>query len=476
MRKKIFIVLLQGIFVIMWSTILCAQNNLSREARETVLFDLESLREYKFSNLRVSPDLLHFAIPVSTPDKKMAVFLDGEMQGKFDGIALAFVEFSPDSRRLIYPAVINKPDGSQDKYVVVNGKTYGPYADLLRPVFSSNGRHIYYFAREGGKFYFYKDMVRDETRFYEALITKDNILCSPNGERTAFAALVDGKARVVVDNNLGPEFEDTGKIVFSPDSKRTCYSHKRGDKWYIMMDGEEAGPYDEVSSDKWFSPDSQKRAFWARKGNKYFMVVNDSEKPIPGIAGMTVFSSDSKRIAYLVSDEMGKKYHVVVDDDLLGSYKGIVPPQFSPDSTKFAFGVMVNKNKAFVITNGNEGKTYRWVGDLSFSPNSKHLVYSARDKKNWYVVLNGEEIATYKEVGSFTFSEDSSHLAYFAVYKDGGATIVVDGLEGRKYDIIFKKPSKKFEMSQNVVFDTPSSFHYLAIKDNKIILVKEELK
>ena len=54
--------------------------------------------------------------------------------------------------------------------------------------------------------------------------------------------------------------------------------------------------------------------------------------------------------------------------------------------------------------------------------------------------------------------------------------IVVDGVKGNSYDGIMSPPTPKDQMSQNVIFDSPNSFHYLAMRDKSIFLVEETLE
>ncbi len=48
--------------------------------------------------------------------------------------------------------------------------------------------------------------------------------------------------------------------------------------------------------------------------------------------------------------------------------------------------------------------------------------------------------------------------------------IIVDGQEGKPYDGIVSKGGGK------VVFDSPDSLHYLALRDDKIYLVEEKIR
>ncbi len=70
---------------------------------------------------------------------------------------------------------------------------------------------------------------------------------------------------------------------------------------------------------------------------------------------------------------------------------------------------------------------------------------------------------------SFVVSPDSKHVAYGARV-GGKCFVVVDGREGKKYDAIVSIGGGR------IIFDSPDSLHYLAIKkDNEIYLVQENI-
>jgi len=56
---------------------------------------------------------------------------------------------------------------------------------------------------------------------------------TPDGCHIAFVAQKGDKQLVVVDGELGPEFDgiDRSSLVFSPDGKRIAYIAKKGDNW-----------------------------------------------------------------------------------------------------------------------------------------------------------------------------------------------------------------------------------------------------
>ncbi len=146
------------------------------------------------------------------------------------------------------------------------------------------------------------------------------------------------------------------------------------------------------------------------------------------------------------------KRHNAVNDDFF----------FSPDGKRLAYWAWTppTKSKMFVVVNGVAGKPYDYVelskprsgtvppGEISFSPDSRHMAYRGHRGDEWMVVRDGKEEKLYTEkhneyenndgtdvIADIEWSPDSRHLAYRA--RRGNKWIVVsDGKEGKLFDWI----------------------------------------
>jgi hypothetical protein len=49
-------------------------------------------------------------------------------------------------------------------------------------------------------------------------------------------------------------------------------------------------------------------------------------------------------------------------------------------------------------------------------------------------------------------------------------SMMIDGAAGRAYDVILLRRGGK------IFFDSPTAFHYLAAKENAIVLVEEQIR
>ena len=148
------------------------------------------------------------------------------------------------------------------------------------------------------------------------------------------------------------------------------------------------------------------------------------------------------------------------------------PFRVSPDSRRVAYMARVG-NKWFVVVDGKEEKQYDSImeGTPIFSPDSRRVAYGARVGNKQFVVVDGKEEKQYDGIGAGTpiFSPDSRCVAYMAGVGNK-CFVVVDGKEEKQYDGIVTLGGGR------VIFDSPDSLHYLAIKGSSIYLVEERIR
>ncbi|MHB8882096.1 MAG: TolB family protein [Thermodesulfovibrionales bacterium] len=65
-----------------------------------------------------------------------------------------------------------------------------------------------------------------------------------------------------------------------------------------------------------------------------------------------------------------------------------------------------------VVHNGQAGKFYQRIENLTLSPDGQRVAYSAFRNNKWHMVVNGVESIAYDEVGPAAFSPDNRHIAY----------------------------------------------------------------
>ena len=119
-------------------------------------------------------------------------------------------EFAFDQIAGVYP--VNNPvviSGRRGAgwYVIVNGKTTGPYTDAVNWVVDSR-----------------------------------------DGRRLAYIAAREGKQFAVVDGVEGRAYDEVRWLNFSPDGRHVFFLARRLDKWSAVVDGAESPAYDEILS------------------------------------------------------------------------------------------------------------------------------------------------------------------------------------------------------------------------------------
>lgn len=118
---------------------------------------------------------------------------------------------------------------------------------------------------------------------------------------------------------------------------------------------------------------------------------------------------------------------------LTGFYPSIF--YLSPDGRRFAAIGRTNKNRWLVVIDGKAGPEFEelaggaGVTSVSFSPNSKHVIYSGfRSEKGWIVVLDGQELPHGAHL-----SHDFEHFAYITTRGSERYVMVVEGQEGPEF-------------------------------------------
>jgi hypothetical protein len=141
-------------------------------------------------------------------------------------------------------------------------------------------------------------------------------------------------------------------------------------------------------------------------------------------------------------------------------------------------------DKEFVVVDGVEGKMYdkvwAYVNFFGFSPDSHRVAYVAESGGMQFAVVDGVEGKRYDRVTDLMFSPDSQRVAYAAKVGEK-AVVVVNGVEGRQYDaILFPEGALgHFPASggfqSKILFYSPNSLRYLAVRGNGVFLVEEKI-
>lgn len=158
-----------------------------------------------------------------------------------------------------------------------------------------------------------------------------------------------------------------------------------------------------------------------------------------------VISPDGRKVAYAGYGASKDVFYVNVNEQRHLPYSVIMPPiQFSPNGKNVVYKAGIRQGEErelFVVKNRNIiSKTYsdeNMAGVCDFSPDSKNIVYSAREDGEWKVIVDGwgVEYPAFDSVLTNTvkFSSDSKTLIYGA-RKGNQHFVVVNGVLQKFYE------------------------------------------
>ena len=367
---------------------------------------------------------------VAKLDGKELVVTDGKEGKPFDYLGVVPLRFSPDPKHLAYVA----RRGSSD-FAVFDGEERSE-GDYIGPItYSFDGSRYAYQVNQGESRRVVVDGVAG--RPYPRL--GNEIIFSADGKHVLYRATSDAGDFLVVD---GVGLKKTGIISendygFSPDG-RPVYTLRLGrDKYYIENADQESGPYDFViGSSPRFSSDGKHVAFEARRRGKVLLVVDGVETPEFDEIELAAFSEDGSRFLY--TGKRGGKQYLVVDGKPT-SYDSIGDAVFGTDGKHLAVSGQ-SGGKWFVELDGKRVKAINGQVTMLTFTTAGTLVLVARHGEQLTAVVDGVEQKAYADIGDMRFTDDGKHVVYSSLRPDRKAVVVVDGFESPAYDSILSTP------------------------------------
>lgn len=331
---------------------------------------------------------------------------------------------------------------------------------------------------------------------------------SPDSQRFAYTAKIGTKEFIVIDGNKQEIKGRLRSFSFSPDGSKYAYIIKNKHGWFgwysIFVDGvKETAPEASSYYGLTFSPEGNRlaygvfidRDFYSLYSHtlisKGYRVILDGvvERESLSHMGNFVFSADSKRLGYIVTERdkscvvvdgnegdkydkvfglqrlpadgqfaylasSSKKFCMVIDGEKGPEYDdfGEVDLVLSPDGKRFAYAAKL-RQKWLMVVDGIESDEFDKIGKAVFSPDSRRVMFIAMRDDKLYVILDNVAGNGYDEVGMLTFSPDSKRIAYVAT-REEKQLAVVDGTEYKEYDginfLVFSPDSRRIAFSANV--------------------------
>lgn len=389
----------------------------------------------------LSPDHRHVAFVAKVAGGE-AVYVDGVAGKTYPMIANdplseagvgSPIVFSRDGSRAAYVADLSTAGTAGQRRVVADG-VEGPLFDYVwsgAPHFSDDGKRLSYTARRGGKWFVVVDGV--ESKSYERVSAPVFV---GGGSGVAFEAARDGQRLFVAG---GEEF-----AADDPRARGRFGVHDRGarevvrdGKRFVVWEGGESGPYEEVG-DLSVSSIARRVTFTAKRGGREFAVVDGAESKPYDRVGRIYVGAGGRRVLFVA--QQGDKWLAVVDGVEGEKYSSVevdyVTP-FGPDGSRYAYKatreINEDSRESFVVADGKAGKSYDFVDQIAFSPDGAHILHLAYDtaRRKTFFVRDGAEVASYDIVpGSFgfKFSPDGKRMFFrLGDLVEGKQVLVLDG-------------------------------------------------
>lgn len=419
-------------------------------AEGRLLFTLDGNAEscsYVFSS-----DLRKVACVVKD-DEKQCVAVNGVKQKLYDEVLFTSLTFSADGARLAYWAKRG------DKWMVVCDGVEGRGHDGFRQ----------------GQVSALDRMTRQSSFMIWFATT---LTFSPDGKRLAYNATRGKKCFLVLDGEEGPAYDGFGINcpVFGPDGRRTAYQAWRGKRAVVIVDGKEYGKWDaHWQRSVLFSPDSKRWATVVWEDKKPRILLDGVEGAAMTEIGECAFGPASEHFAYVCKTD-DDRATVVVDGTPGALYDDVWCMQFGKNGSLAYFAR--RNGKQFLVLNGKEGQAheraggrggmFRGASSPSFSPEGNRIAYVAFEKDTEAVVVDGTTGTSYMSVSEPLWSTDETHVAYVAVRTMGSTTApsrVQTGSDREETEVVVIRGSEEygpFDMAKGLTF-SPDGRHLLFV-------------
>ncbi len=208
------------------------------------------------------------------------------------------------------------------------------------------------------------------------------VMASPTGEGPAIKERVPGGIQVHFNGTQSIPYNEVGSFVFSPNGRHLAYVAAKGQDQFPNLDNVAIGLYLYVT-ELVFRPNAE--------DDLYFIAQTEKNK-------WAIWDRHSRKC----SEE----------------YPALRLLTFSPDGRYMAYTYL--KNRKFQVYDGRgSGPAYDTIGDLQFTANSTHIVYSAQKGRVVEVLWDHQSLCAAEGISNLTPAPNGSFVAYIAREKEG---------------------------------------------------------
>jgi hypothetical protein len=306
--------------------------------------------------LSFSPDGKHvyFQTPTTDTMYSSCLVMDGQRGPAF--AEPVWPVFSPDGAHWAYYA--KRPTPGLEAFTVVDGKPADYHAGRLR--YTPDGKHLVGVGRNADG----KQAILVDGKVVEPLGQVERIAVSSTGD-VAAVVLVGQTRQVYVNGKAVPGTEGAYGAVFSPDGKRLgvrCGGGSPPQGWQVI-DGKKGREYSSVG-DCVFTADSSKAIYVADVQNTRFVVIDGQEAgPYQSMLTPPTVSAAGAHFAYVAATQQGRQ--LVVNDKAYPPGRDVDAFVFSADGSRHAFLASLDLAARSLVV---DGKQYNNVAVMPGTP------------------------------------------------------------------------------------------------------------
>lgn len=360
----------------------------------------------------------------------------GKLYKEIDGTTLVV---SLDGKHVGYGASNDSSLGagssssSSAKWLLVHDdKEEGPFDSLGPPAFSPDGRHIAFECKMGERW----KMFIDDKAYGDAFSYIDKPVFSGDSQLLLFGETGEANRppRIVISDLTYQKLriidQSGGPVAFNTALSRVAAMQESGkQKRMVEFDFSLSGSlkggelYDEVFSPL-FSADGTALAYLGKRRGATYLVLAGKEEKLPAgeYPSPLAFRPDNKGAGIPVVGKDGTYLFQAFGSGGASPnrYKEVGDVVYSSDGRNHAY-VAIRNEQFLIVANGKDGPVYDRVIAPQFSPDSKYLVYRARQNNKRFVVVADttgkviREHPRYERVFETTFTPDGGSVAYGAV-------------------------------------------------------------
>lgn len=300
----------------------------------------------------------------SNPRAKIIASYD--IPKKFRINPLTGTRISPDGSRVGYVLRLDEPS-SETSALVVNGEMVAPDPATINDCYIETGP---YFNHDGSQV---ACGLKADSEYF-LLIARINDPANPAVELTPVPGTVAGCLFL----------DDFDKVIY----RVISFDRKKGQKFFLMSDGERISPDFDWVTVPLISEDGKKLVYAAQLGDKCCFMVNDKCIPLDlHRAGTPVLSPDNSKLVFCAEESEDRSCLLYYDlsrneiRTISNTYSDVSFPSFNRAGTKVLY---VADGESIMTYDFHSQKTEKIAGGFSslrepvYSPDGNSVAYAAK--------------------------------------------------------------------------------------------------